>query len=254
MRARGTSTSSTACLPAFLHRTRRCMASWTPLNTGESFYDAVSQHPVTFWIIAVAKDVICGWEETISGIAQSNYTVMHVCPTPLFGSPLEEGVALSSCFLSGVDTQYVLCGISLCFLSNSFYLLMPLCCGSWMSVSLVTWTGNLAKAIWCSTGVTSTMKWAMPWTWWASRSRWNAHKPSVFYQTDHTPPHAYNALAWHFQEKVDMMTILAGILSLGNIMFEPTENDALKVSKTSQGWLKATAVSWHRCVTKERMS
>lgn len=40
------------------------------------------------------------------------------------------------------------------------------------------------------------------------------------------------------------MTILAGILSLGNIAFEPTESDALKVSETSRGWLKATAVSW----------
>lgn len=55
------------------------------------------------------------------------------------------------------------------------------------------------------------------------------------------------------QEKVDMMTILAGILSLGNITFEPTENDALKVSETSQGWLKATAVSWLSCITKQRV-
>ncbi|KAK6305339.1 hypothetical protein J4Q44_G00241190 [Coregonus suidteri] len=43
------------------------------------------------------------------------------------------------------------------------------------------------------------------------------------------------------QEKVDMMTILAGILSLGNIMFEPTETDALRVTGKSMGWLKATA-------------
>lgn len=40
------------------------------------------------------------------------------------------------------------------------------------------------------------------------------------------------------------MTILAGILSLGNITFETTDNDALKVSETSRGWLKATAVSF----------
>uniref|UniRef100_A0AAR2IU06 Myosin motor domain-containing protein n=1 Tax=Pygocentrus nattereri TaxID=42514 RepID=A0AAR2IU06_PYGNA len=43
------------------------------------------------------------------------------------------------------------------------------------------------------------------------------------------------------QEKVDMMTILAGILSLGNITFETTDSDAVKVSEKSQGWLKATA-------------
>ena len=47
------------------------------------------------------------------------------------------------------------------------------------------------------------------------------------------------------QEKVDMMTILAGILSLGNIMFEPTETDVLRVTGKSMGWLKATAVSLH---------
>jgi len=41
-----------------------------------------------------------------------------------------------------------------------------------------------------------------------------------------------------------MMTILAGILSLGNITFETTDSDALKVSETSRGWLKATAVSF----------
>ncbi len=40
------------------------------------------------------------------------------------------------------------------------------------------------------------------------------------------------------------MTILAGILSLGNIAFETTDSDALKVSETSRGWLKATAVSF----------
>lgn len=48
-----------------------------------------------------------------------------------------------------------------------------------------------------------------------------------------------------------MMTILAGILSLGNIAFETTDSDALKVSEASRGWLKATAVSFlfasHRC-------
>lgn len=41
-----------------------------------------------------------------------------------------------------------------------------------------------------------------------------------------------------------MITILAGILSLGNIMFEPGEGDALRVTETSVGWLKAAAVSF----------
>lgn len=45
------------------------------------------------------------------------------------------------------------------------------------------------------------------------------------------------------QEKVDMMTVLAGILSLGNIVFEPSESDALRVAESARGWLKASAVS-----------
>ncbi|XP_055063389.2 myosin-IIIb isoform X2 [Misgurnus anguillicaudatus] len=52
---------------------------------------------------------------------------------------------------------------------------------------------------------------------------------------------AMDMVGFEEQEKVDMMTILAGILSLGNIMFETTDNDLLKVSETSRGWLKATA-------------
>ncbi|XP_048474444.1 myosin-IIIb [Rhincodon typus] len=43
------------------------------------------------------------------------------------------------------------------------------------------------------------------------------------------------------QEQVDMMTILAGILSLGNIIYEPQENGILKVTDQSKGWLKAAA-------------
>ncbi|KAK7125339.1 hypothetical protein R3I93_020882 [Phoxinus phoxinus] len=52
---------------------------------------------------------------------------------------------------------------------------------------------------------------------------------------------AMDMVGFEEQEKVDMMTILAGILSLGNITFETTDNDVLKVSETSRGWLKATA-------------
>uniref|UniRef100_A0A8C8D2S8 Uncharacterized protein n=1 Tax=Oncorhynchus tshawytscha TaxID=74940 RepID=A0A8C8D2S8_ONCTS len=52
---------------------------------------------------------------------------------------------------------------------------------------------------------------------------------------------AMDMVGFQEQEKVDMMTILAGILSLGNIMFEPTETDVLKVTGKSMGWLKATA-------------
>jgi len=41
-----------------------------------------------------------------------------------------------------------------------------------------------------------------------------------------------------------MQAILAGVLSLGNVTFEPQEKDgSLKVSEGSQGWLKAAAVS-----------
>ena len=41
-----------------------------------------------------------------------------------------------------------------------------------------------------------------------------------------------------------MQAILAGVLSLGNVTFEPEEsNGSVKVSEASQGWLKAAAVS-----------
>ncbi|TRY60838.1 hypothetical protein DNTS_026778 [Danionella cerebrum] len=52
---------------------------------------------------------------------------------------------------------------------------------------------------------------------------------------------AMDMVGFEEQEKVDMMTILAGILSLGNITFETTDSDALRVSEASRGWLKATA-------------
>lgn len=52
---------------------------------------------------------------------------------------------------------------------------------------------------------------------------------------------AMDMVGFEEQEKVDMMTILAGILSLGNITFEMTDSDALKVADKSQGWLKAAA-------------
>ncbi|XP_064163358.1 myosin-IIIb [Anguilla rostrata] len=52
---------------------------------------------------------------------------------------------------------------------------------------------------------------------------------------------AMDMVGFEEQEKVDMMTILAGILSLGNIMFEPADGEMLKVTAKSSGWLKATA-------------
>ncbi|KAG9338287.1 hypothetical protein JZ751_025958 [Albula glossodonta] len=52
---------------------------------------------------------------------------------------------------------------------------------------------------------------------------------------------AMDMVGFEEQEKVDMMTILAGILSLGNIMFEPTDSEMLRVTEKSSGWLKATA-------------
>ncbi|XP_063067724.1 myosin-IIIb isoform X2 [Engraulis encrasicolus] len=52
---------------------------------------------------------------------------------------------------------------------------------------------------------------------------------------------AMDMVGFEEQEKVDMMTILAGILSLGNIMFEPGEGDVLRITSSSVGWLKAAA-------------
>ncbi|XP_061874821.1 myosin-IIIa-like [Colius striatus] len=53
---------------------------------------------------------------------------------------------------------------------------------------------------------------------------------------------ALDMVGFQEQEQVDMQAILAGVLSLGNVTFEPEEsNGSVKVSKTSWGWLKAAA-------------
>ncbi|NXK49470.1 MYO3B protein, partial [Chauna torquata] len=54
---------------------------------------------------------------------------------------------------------------------------------------------------------------------------------------------ALDMVGFQEQEQVDMQAILAGVLSLGNVTFEPQESNAsLKVSEASRGWLKAAAV------------
>ncbi|NXG39129.1 MYO3B protein, partial [Dromaius novaehollandiae] len=54
---------------------------------------------------------------------------------------------------------------------------------------------------------------------------------------------ALDMVGFQEQEQVDMQAILAGVLSLGNVTFEPQENHgSVKVSEASQGWLKAAAV------------
>ncbi|KFW87784.1 Myosin-IIIb, partial [Manacus vitellinus] len=55
---------------------------------------------------------------------------------------------------------------------------------------------------------------------------------------------ALDMVGFQEQEQVDMQTILAGVLSLGNVTFDPEEsNGPVKVSEASKGWLKAAAVS-----------
>ncbi|NXS21406.1 MYO3B protein, partial [Mystacornis crossleyi] len=54
---------------------------------------------------------------------------------------------------------------------------------------------------------------------------------------------ALDMVGFQEQEQVDMQAILAGVLSLGNVTFEPEESyGSVKVSEASQGWLKAAAV------------
>ncbi|NXF62377.1 MYO3B protein, partial [Ciccaba nigrolineata] len=54
---------------------------------------------------------------------------------------------------------------------------------------------------------------------------------------------ALDMVGFQEQEQVDMQAILAGVLSLGNVTFEPEEsNGSVKVSEASRGWLKAAAV------------
>ncbi|KFW11749.1 Myosin-IIIb, partial [Eurypyga helias] len=58
---------------------------------------------------------------------------------------------------------------------------------------------------------------------------------------------ALDMVGFQEQEQVDMQAILAGVLSLGNVTFEPEENSgSVKVSEASRGWLKAAAVSHRR--------
>ncbi|XP_071437358.1 myosin-IIIb-like isoform X2 [Pithys albifrons albifrons] len=53
---------------------------------------------------------------------------------------------------------------------------------------------------------------------------------------------ALDMVGFQEQEQVDMWTVLAGVLSLGNVTFGPEEsNGPVKVSEASKGWLKAAA-------------
>ncbi|KQK82878.1 myosin-IIIb-like protein [Amazona aestiva] len=53
---------------------------------------------------------------------------------------------------------------------------------------------------------------------------------------------ALDMVGFQEQEQVDMQAILAGVLSLGNVTFEPEESSgSAKVSEASWGWLKAAA-------------
>ncbi|XP_055555748.1 unconventional myosin-VIIa-like [Falco cherrug] len=56
---------------------------------------------------------------------------------------------------------------------------------------------------------------------------------------------ALDRVGFQEQEQVDMQAILAGVLSLGNVTFQPEEsNGSVKVSEASRGWLKAAAVQF----------
>ncbi|XP_005060591.1 PREDICTED: myosin-IIIb-like [Ficedula albicollis] len=53
---------------------------------------------------------------------------------------------------------------------------------------------------------------------------------------------ALDMVGFQEQEQVDMQAILAGVLSLGNVTFDPEEsNGSVKVNEASRGWLKAAA-------------
>ncbi|KYO42746.1 myosin-IIIb-like [Alligator mississippiensis] len=53
---------------------------------------------------------------------------------------------------------------------------------------------------------------------------------------------ALDMVGFQEQEQVDMQAILAGVLSLGNVSFQPQEsNGAVQVGEVSRGWLKAAA-------------
>ncbi|NXO74956.1 MYO3B protein, partial [Sitta europaea] len=66
---------------------------------------------------------------------------------------------------------------------------------------------------------------------------------------------ALDMVGFQEQEQVDMQAILAGVLSLGNVTFEPEESKgSVKVSEASQGWLKAASVSHKKCASASAQS
>ncbi|XP_069819475.1 myosin-IIIb-like [Dendropsophus ebraccatus] len=52
---------------------------------------------------------------------------------------------------------------------------------------------------------------------------------------------AMRMVGFHNQEELDLQTILSGVLSLGNLVFEPEEAGGVSVARASMGWLKAAA-------------
>ncbi|XP_056407834.1 unconventional myosin-X-like isoform X2 [Hyla sarda] len=52
---------------------------------------------------------------------------------------------------------------------------------------------------------------------------------------------AMRMVGFHNQEELDLKTILSGVLSLGNIVFDPEEAGGVSMSRASMGWLKAAA-------------
>ncbi|XP_077137407.1 myosin-IIIb-like isoform X1 [Ranitomeya variabilis] len=52
---------------------------------------------------------------------------------------------------------------------------------------------------------------------------------------------ALRMVGFHNQEELDLKIVLSGILSLGNIVFDPEEAGGVTVDAASMGWLKATA-------------
>lgn len=52
---------------------------------------------------------------------------------------------------------------------------------------------------------------------------------------------AMRMVGFHNQEELDLKIILSGVLSMGNIVFEPEEAGGVSVDGASMGWLKAAA-------------
>ncbi|XP_031750921.1 myosin-IIIb isoform X2 [Xenopus tropicalis] len=72
-------------------------------------------------------------------------------------------------------------------------------------------------------------------------SKWEEATPSHWVESYQRVCNAMRMVGFQEQEELDLKVILSGVLSLGNVVFEPQESGGVGVCPTAMGWLKAAA-------------